>query len=100
MPYYHKGCNGRIGLFSRKCSKCGKRWPISAWFQYPPPRDMTKFIVESRKEPTTYSKWADKLPFVNVIPRVLPNWPRWARILVLCVLVALVVIITITIRGL
>ena len=100
MPYYHMKCNGKIGLWSRRCSKCGKKWPISAWFQYPPPKDMTRFIVKTQTEPTTYSKWADKVPFMNIIPRALPNWPRWARILVLVILIAIIVAITMYIRGL
>jgi len=100
MPYYHKHCNGKIGLWSRKCSKCGKRWPISAWFQYPPPRDMTKYIVETKRGPTTYMSWANKIPFMSVIPRALPNWPRWARIFVFCVLIGIVVLLTLLIRGL
>jgi len=98
MPYYHKKCNGRISILRRRCSKCGKTWPISAWFRYPPPRDMTKYIVEQKAEPS-YAKWADKIPFVSVIPKLLPNWPRWARILVLGILIAVVVILTILIRG-
>lgn len=98
MPYYHKKDNGRIGLWSRKCSKCGKRWPISAWFRYPPPKDMTRYIVDS-KGPATYSKWADKVPFANVIPRMLPNWPRWVRILVTCLILGVVIFIILWIRG-
>lgn len=99
MPYYHKKDNGKIGLWSRKCSKCGKRWPVSAWFQYPPPKDMTKYIMERAGEPTTYASWADRVPLANVIPRLLPNWPRWARILVLCALVGVIILIVVLIRG-
>lgn len=99
MPYYHKKCNGKIGLWSRRCSKCGKKWPISAWFQYPPPKDMTKYIVEKKAEEPSYAKWADRIPLMNVIPRALPNWPKWARILVLCLLIGLVVFVTIYLRG-
>ena len=98
MPYYHKKCNGKISILRRKCTKCGKTWPISAWFQYPPPKDMTKFIVPV-KEPGTYAKWGDRVPFVGVIARALPNWPRWARILVLCILIGLVIGISFLIRG-
>jgi len=91
MPYYHKKCNGKISLWSRKCSKCGKVWPISAWFKYPPPRDMTKFIVEAgKKKPQRYAGWADRLPFVNVVARILPNWPRWARILTFSIVLGMV----------
>lgn len=94
MPYYHTKDNGKIGLLSRKCSKCGKRWPIMAWFKYPPPEDMTKFIIERReKVPATYSKWADRYPFVNIIARSLPNWPRWARILSVCLLLLVIVLL-------
>ena len=98
MPYYHKKCNGRISILRRRCTKCGKTWPISAWFQYPPPKDMTKFIVE--KEPATYAKWGDRIPFVSVIATRLPNWPRWARILFTCILVAIIIVISFLIRGL
>jgi hypothetical protein len=98
MPYYHKHCDGKISILRRKCSKCGKKWPISAWFQYPPPRDMTRYIIE-KNEPTTYAKWVDRIPFANTIPRVLPNWPRWARILVLCILVGVIILITLLLRG-
>lgn len=98
MPYYHKKDNGVIGIWSRKCSKCGKRWPISVWFVYPPPKDMTRYVVES-KGPTTYSSWADKVPLVNVIPRLLPNWPRWARLLVTGLVLGLIILIIFWIRG-
>ena len=98
MAYYHKKCNGKISILRRRCSKCGKKWPISAWFQYPPPKDMTKYIVE-QKEESSYAKWGDKIPFVKIVASRLPNWPRWARILVLCLLIGLVVLITIYLRG-
>lgn len=100
MPYYHKHCNGKISILRRRCSKCGKKWPISALFRYPLPKDMTKFIVGTKKGPTTYMKWVDKVPLMNVIPRALPNWPRWARVLVVCILIGIVVLITFLIRGL
>jgi len=99
MPYYHKKDNGKIGLWSRKCSKCGKRWPVSTWFIYPPPKDMTKYVVEGKDKPTTYSKWADKIPFASTIPQLLPNWPRWARIASFCILVGAVIFLIFLIRG-
>ncbi len=101
MSYYHKKDNGKIGLWNRKCSKCGKTWPISAWFKYPAPSDMTKFIIETKeKKFTTYSKWADKLPGVGAIAELLPDWPRWARILVTVILVVVVACLIIFItRG-
>lgn len=99
MPYYHKHCDGKISILRRKCSKCGKKWPISAWFQYPPPRDMSRYIVERQAGLTTYSKWIDKVPLANIIPKALPNWPRWARILILCILIGIVVVIIFLIRG-
>jgi len=99
MPYFHKHCNGKIGLWNRKCSKCGKKWPISAWFRYPPPKDMTRYIVGQRTGPTTYSRWIDRIPLANIIPRALPNWPRWARIFVLVLLVGVVILIIFLVRG-
>ena len=83
---------------TRRCSKCGKTWPISAWFAYPPPKDMTKYVVE-KKEPATYAKWADRIPFISVVPKLLPNWPRWARILTLIILIVAVVSISVILRG-
>ncbi len=101
MAYYHKHCGGKISILERKCSECGKRWSTSAWFVYPPPRDMTPYIREVKEyKPTTYSKWADRIPLMNIIPRALPNWPRWARISVLVALLAVIVLITVYIRGL
>ena len=99
MPYYHKKDSGKIGLLSRKCSKCGKRWPIMALFKYPPPKDMTRYIIEP-KGPPTYAKWADRFPFVNVIASLLPNWPRWARILTVCLLLLVIALLLVYItRG-
>lgn len=92
MPYYHKKDGGKISLWGRRCEKCGERWSIMAWFQYPPPSDMTKFIVERKeKKPTDYSKWANKLPGVGVVAGLLPNWPRWARITSVCIFVLVIV---------
>lgn len=101
MPYYHLKCGGKIRLWSRKCSKCGYKWPLSALFIYPPPRNMTKFIVERKeRKPVTYAKWADRYPLVNVVARALPNWPRWARILSVCLFLLVIVLLFIFItRG-
>lgn len=103
MPYYHKGCGGQISILTRKCKKCGHRWGIMAWFSYPPPRNMTKYVVEAKapsvkKGKTTYAKWADKpdmLPGVGWVASHMPRIKqRWARILIVaCVITALVLII-------
>jgi len=83
MPYIHTGknCNGEIGLWSRKCKKCGKRWPLMALFGYKPPKDMRFVVIPPEKQETKYAKWADKVPYAGNIASSLPNWPRWARIL-------------------
>lgn len=100
MPYYHLKDNGKIGMWSRKCSKCGERWPIMAWFQYPPPSDMTRYIIEGKeKRPVKYAKWADRIPGANVIAGLLPNWPRWARLLTVIVLVLVIISLFIFITG-
>ena len=100
MAYYHMRCGGKISLRSRTCSKCGHKWPISAWFTYPPPPDMTKFLVEKEeKGPMTLPKWADKFPPVRVIAGGLPNIPRWSRILIALVILGVVIFIIILVRG-
>lgn len=100
MPYYHKGCGGEIGLLTRKCKKCGHKWGISAWFQYPPPKNMTKFIVPTKPKAvrgkTDYAKWADNrnvIPGVAAIASLLPNIPRWARITVTAGIITAVVFV-------
>ena len=101
MPYYHKKDGGKISLLSRKCSKCGKIWSISALFIYPPPKDMTKYIIEPRG--STFSKGSKKLfkiPGVEVIAQGLPNWPRWVRILSACLLLfGIVCLFLLIVRG-
>ena len=94
MPYYHIKDNGKIGFWSRRCSKCGKKWSIMAWFQYPPPKDMSKFVVERKekkvKKAASYAKWADGIPGVGLFASFLPNWPRWVRILVVAQVIPII----------
>lgn len=92
MPYYHIKCNGKISILRRKCNKCGKKWPFMALLRYPQPSDITKHAW-GEKKPTTYAKWADKYPFVNVIARLLPNWPKWARILSTSIIILIVILV-------
>ncbi len=107
MPYYHVECEGKIGLWTRKCNKCGKVWPLKVLFAMKYPRDMV-MMKNQRKLPrwmmnrggTPYAKWADNAPpGVGSVASHLPNWPRWARVLSLVVLVLLVASIVYFWRG-
>lgn len=84
MPYHHINCGGKISILRRRCSKCGKKWPRKAWFQYPVPPDMVMVPKGSKvlkRHKLTYAKWATKYPGVAEFASRLPRWPRWARIL-------------------
>ena len=86
MPYYHVKCGGKIHLWRRKCTKCKKRWPLTALLNYPFPSDMhylidTKVIPDVKKGKTSYAKWSEKVPGASTLASWLPNWPRWVRIL-------------------
>lgn len=103
MPYYHVDCGGIIGLWTRKCHKCGNKWPFGVLFKYPYPEDMffqkTKRKSLIGKGETSYAKWADSAPPGTAeFASHLPNWPRWARILSLVVVILLVALIVFLIR--
>ena len=90
MPYYHTKDNGRVSFWSRKCQKCGERWPLSAYFMTKLPRGMI-FVPPKREGETKYAGWGDKFPGVAVVAGALPNWPRWARILTVLVCISIAV---------
>lgn len=103
IPYYHIKDSGKIHFWRRKCSICGKKWPISALFSFDIPKGMTKFQPAApaiKKGKTTYAGWGDKIPFVGTVASRLPNWPRWARILAVILLIGTVIIIVCLIGGL
>jgi hypothetical protein len=93
LHYYHSDCGGSIGILTRRCSRCGKKWPWRLLFQYPLPPEV---FSASSKGPrlkrtarkTYYAKWANRYPQVGAFASRLPNWPRWARVLVLLVILA------------
>ena len=96
MPYIHRGCNGEIGLWSRKCKKCGKRWPLKSLFALSPPKDMFYQVnpPQPKKGQTSYAKWADSdkaPPGVGWVASHLPNWPRWVRILAGILVIGIIV---------
>lgn len=90
MPYYHiTKCGGEISFWSRKCRKCGKKWPFMLLFSPVPPKDMKYLITPPVRGETHYAKWADKVPYAGDVASKLPNWPRWARILTAVVILGL-----------
>lgn len=104
MPYYHVKCGGEITFWTRKCKKCGHKWPISSLLSTSIPEGMTSFISnikapEVKKGKTTYASWADRFPGVGLLASKLPSWPRWLRILSLLILVGVIILIIILIRG-
>ena len=92
MPYYHTKDNAKIHFWRRKCSKCSRKWPVSALFSLTTPEGMVRAPAKEYKVkvkgPTTYASWADRVPFVSVVASRLPNWPRWARLLSFCIVVS------------
>lgn len=101
MPYLHRDCMGEIGLLSRRCKKCGKRWPIKYLFTPSPPDDMFFYIKpkEIKRGSTSYAKWADKYPAVGDMASRLPNWPRWTRLLVASVSILIIVFLVLKLTG-
>ncbi len=89
VPYYHVKCGGVIGLWTRKCKKCGKKWPIWALLGVAPPPDM-KFVVSNKMKPRMPSKtFYSREAFVSR----LPNWPRWLRILTVILVLIIVIFV-------
>ena len=102
MPYYHVGCGGEVGLWTRKCHKCKEKWPLGVLFARKSPKDMV--YQKTRREITSrgrgsYAKWANSAPpGVAEVASYLPNWPRWARILLVVMLALLVAVVVVLIR--
>ena len=92
MPYYHTKDNGRVSFWGRKCQKCGRTWPISAYFLMSLPKGMI-FVPTKREGETKYASWGDKFPGVSSVASHLPNWPRWFRVLVVSIFVVGVVVV-------
>lgn len=91
MPYYHSHCGGEIKWYPLlpippRCTKCRKKWSPLVLYGLPP-RDMVYLVPESKiriaKGKTSYAKWGDRIPFVDLLASRLPNWPRKFRILTL-----------------
>ena len=102
MPYIHNRCGGEIGLFSRRCKKCGKQWPIWVLFGLAPPKDMYYYVPpkpETKKGKTSYASWAEKYPAVAGLASRMPNWPRWARIATASFVVVALVVAILKIAG-
>ena len=99
MPYIHRGCDGEIAFWRRKCKKCGYTWPISVLFAGAPPPDMFFWIKPIERGQTSYAKWGDKIPAAGALASRLPNWPRWVRISVAVVSILGIVYLVLKITG-
>lgn len=100
MRFYHTKCGGEIDVKKRKCTRCKKKWnPI--WFRLDPSSIRPMRIAEishtkpgdkvmrvDRRVPQGKLAWISRVPGANILPSILPNWPRWARILATVVFVA------------
>lgn len=95
MPYYHIDCGGKISIFTRRCKKCGNKWPKEVWLARVPPPDM-EFISPIKFNPmgrhTNYAKWAKGTP-AELLASRLPNWPRWIRISFLLLVLLVIVLV-------
>ena len=102
--WVHSKCGGELDtriIGGRRCLKCKKRWSILSFIFTPSevrPK-MVKIPWEPIRKPTSYAKWADKVPLpVGQFASILPNWPRWARVLTGVGVVGLVTYLFILIR--
>ncbi len=77
MGYIHYNCGGKISFWGRKCKKCGKQWPISAWGGSKPPDDM----------------------YFEVTERIVPRWVKVAFRLALIVVAAFILVSLVTFFG-
>jgi len=87
MEFIHANCGGDIR--DRVCQGCGKKWGLAAYMSAtdirPKPVSREERLAKLAEKPpkpvTTYASWADNIPFVPVIAKLYPNWPRKWRIL-------------------
>jgi hypothetical protein len=80
MAYLHRDCGGQINLIKRQCKLCGKIWTDSKSVIVPP-NDWVLMLRGEERKPTSYAKWADRVPYAGTIASLFPNWPRWLRIM-------------------
>ena len=85
--WVHTKCGGEVNVLRRTCTKCKKKWGLIAFLIDPTGLRIGKEVI--KESPTSYSKWADKLPYVGLVAERLPDWPKWARILSLIVFLLL-----------
>lgn len=99
MAFIHKGCGGEINVVKRKCKLCGKVWTGGKSLLVPPDDWMLMLQGEARK-PTSYARWADKVPYAGTVAGMLPNWPRWLRILTFIIyIISIPLVIILFIKG-
>lgn len=93
-------------MTSCKCDKCGKKWNfLNFWFNFPSMHKQINNVSASRSDMVRklayqqkkgkVAKWGDRVPGVNAVVSILPNWPRWARILVTLVVVTSIVLLVV-----
>jgi hypothetical protein len=91
----HTNCGGKVHIHFLLpiCDRCKKRWKPWGFILA---SDM-HMVVEARSEKKAHigesrkhAKWADSIPGANVVPSILPNWPRWARLLSTMIVISLI----------
>jgi len=89
MSYLHVGCGGTVDVRKRTCTKCSKKWGRVGFLtntEITMGTTREEMLLRLKKKgvgtTTSYSSWADKYPFVSLVARNLPNWPRRYRLLV------------------
>jgi hypothetical protein len=92
--FFHIEDEGDVGLITRKCKKCGKRFSFRSWFTWPLPDDLGIHIDE--KKPSEYPAWMIRSfpPISFTVAEMLPHWSRRTKmIIVACFLFVFVALI-------
>lgn len=96
MKFVHTKCGGEV--IGHKCTKCKKEWKFGTHLTTLEIRPMpvsredrkNKLLSRPPKPVTTYANWADSVPLVSTVAKMLPNWPRKWRIVAFVIFYGLV----------